>query len=323
MFRLSSLRLAKVLVLAEVAGGKVAPATLSAITAAAQVGPVTALVAGKDAQVVADALAKTKGVEEVLTTAGDHYDHGLPEEYAPLVASAVTTNGYTHVFAGTSAFGKNIIPRAAAKLDALAISEVTAIKDENTFVRQLYAGNAIATVKSADKVKFCTVRGTTFERAAPEGGSGKISEFPAVAASGKAKFVEDKISASDKPDLTTAATVVTGGRGIKNKENFKILEDLASSLHAAVGATRAIVDAGYAPNECRWARQGKTVAPNFYLACGVSGAIQHVAGMKDSKVIAVVNTDEDAPFFQIADYGIVEDLFKVVPALTEKINASK
>ncbi|EPY35917.1 electron transfer flavoprotein alpha subunit [Angomonas deanei] len=203
------------------------------------------------------------------------------------------------------------------------ISEITEVKDENTFVRQQYAGNAVTTVKSSDKVKFCTVRGTSFERAATEGGNGKVVEFAPAEASSKARFVEDKISKSDKVDLTTAATVITGGRGIKNKENFKILEDLAAPLGAGIGATRAVVDAGYAPNEMQVGQTGKTVAPNFYLAFGVSGAIQHVAGMKDSKVIAVVNTDEEAPFFQIADYGIVEDLFKVAPALTEKVKANK
>ncbi|EPY28245.1 electron transfer flavoprotein alpha subunit [Angomonas deanei] len=323
MFRVCSLQLAKALVLAEIAEGKIAPASLSAITAAAKVGPVTALAAGKNAKAAADILAKTKGVEEVLLVDGAQYDNGLAENFAPLIQSAIAKNGYTHVFAGTSAFGKNIIPRSAAKQNAMPISEITEVKDENTFVRQQYAGNAVTTVKSSDKVKFCTVRGTSFERAATEGGSGKVVEFAPAEASSKARFVEDKISKSDKVDLTTAATVITGGRGIKNKENFKILEDLAAPLGAGIGATRAVVDAGYAPNEMQVGQTGKTVAPNFYLAFGVSGAIQHVAGMKDSKVIAVVNTDEEAPFFQIADYGIVEDLFKVAPALTEKVKANK
>lgn len=315
--------LGKALVLAEVVNGAIAPTTLSAITAASKIGPVSALIAGKDTKAAAEALAKVTGVEEVLACNAAHYEHGLPEEVAPLIDSAIAKNGYTHVFAGTSAYGKNIIPRAAAKQACSPISEITEVKGEDIFVRHLYAGNAVATVKSADKVKYCTVRGTAFERATAEGGSGKVSEFPATPASGKSRFVEDKITANDRPDLTTAGVVIAGGRGMKSGENFKILEELATPLKAAVGATRAVVDAGYVPNELQVGQTGKTVAPNLYLACGVSGAIQHVAGMKDSKVIAVVNTDGDAPFFQIADYGIVEDLFKVVPALTEKVKASQ
>lgn len=323
MLRYSSTMLAKALVLAEIVNGKVAPCTLSAITAAAKVGPVTALVAGKDVKAIAATLAQVKGIEEVLATNGDHYENGLPEEFAPLIDSAIAANGYTHIFAGTSSYGKNIIPRAAAKQKCMPISEITGVKDENTFVRQMYAGNAISTVKSTDKIKYITVRGTSFDRAAAEGGSGKVTDLAATAASGTSRFVKDTISSSDKPDLTTAPIVISGGRGMKNGDNFKLLYDLAAPLNAAVGATRAVVDAGYVANEMQVGQTGKTVAPNFYLACGVSGAIQHVAGMKDSKVIGVVNTDEDAPFFQIADYGIVEDLFKVVPALTEKVKASK
>ncbi|KPI84890.1 putative electron-transfer-flavoprotein alpha polypeptide [Leptomonas seymouri] len=322
MLRFSSRMLGKVLVVAEMVNGKASPATLSAITAASQIGPVTALVAGSNAKAAAEVMTKVQSVADVLATAGDHYDHGMPEEYAPLVDAAVRTHGYTHVFAGTSAFGKNVVPRAAALAGCMPIAEITGVKGEDTFVRQTYAGNAITTVKSKDKVKFCTVRGTAFERAAAEGGSAKVADLAALPPVKKSKFVEDKLTTSDKPDLTTAATVISGGRGMKSGENFKVLDELATLLHAAVGATRAVVDAGYVPNEMQVGQTGKTVAPNFYLACGISGAIQHVAGMKDSKVIAVVNTDEEAPFFQIADYGIVEDLFKVVPALTEKVKAN-
>ncbi|CAC9502983.1 electron-transfer-flavoprotein - alpha polypeptide [Leishmania donovani] len=322
MLRATALSLGKALVIAEMVGGKVSPATLSAITGAAKVGPVAVLVAGASAKAEAQVLAKIKSVASVLVTVGEQYSHGLPEEYAPLIDVAVRANGYTHVFAGTSAFGKNVIPRAAARQSCMPIPEVTEIVDENTFVRQTYAGNAITTIKSSDKIKYCTLRGTAFERAELDGGSAAVAELAATPEVGKAKFLEDQLSTSDKPDLMTAATVISGGRGMKNGDNFKMLEELASPLNAAVGATRAVVDAGYVPNEMQVGQTGKTVAPNFYLACGISGAIQHVAGMKDSKVIAVVNTDEEAPFFQIADYGIVDDLFKVVPALTEKVKAA-
>ncbi|CAM39652.1 putative electron-transfer-flavoprotein, alpha polypeptide [Leishmania braziliensis MHOM/BR/75/M2904] len=319
MLRATALSLGKALVVAEMVGGKVSPATLAAITAASKVGPVTVLVAGASAKSEAQVLAKVKSVQNVLAVEAAQYSHGLPEEYAPLIDAVVRANSYTHVLAGTSAFGKNVIPRAAAKQCCMPIPEVTEIKDERTFVRQTYAGNAITTVKSSDKIMYCTLRGTAFPRAEVEGGSAEVVDFAATPAVGKAKFVADQISTSDKPDLATAATVISGGRGMKNGDNFKLLEELATPLRAAVGATRAVVDAGYVPNEMQVGQTGKTVAPNFYLACGISGAIQHVAGMKDSKVIAVVNTDPEAPFFQIADYGIVEDLFKVVPELTKRV----
>ncbi|KEG14555.1 putative electron-transfer-flavoprotein, alpha polypeptide [Trypanosoma grayi] len=310
--------LGKVLVVAEAQNGKILPATLAAVTAGAKIGPVSALVAGKSGAQVAAALAKVKGIAEVLVAQGDHYDNGLPEEYAPLVA-AVAKNGYTHVFAATSAFGKNVIPRAAAKEDTMPISEVTEVKDESTFVRHMYAGNVVSTVKSLDKVKYATIRGTSFDRAPLEGGSATTVNVDATPAVGKSKWIEDLVATSDKPDLLTAANVIVGGRGLKNGENFKLLYDLAEPLKAAVGATRAVVDAGFCANEMQIGQTGKTVAPNFYLGCGVSGAIQHVAGMKDSKVIAVINNDADAPFFQVADYGLVEDLFTAVPKLTDMV----
>ncbi|EKF39164.1 electron-transfer-flavoprotein, alpha polypeptide, putative [Trypanosoma cruzi marinkellei] len=308
----------KVLVVAEMHNGKVSPATLAAVTAGMKVGPVTALVAGKDATKTAADVAKVKGVENVLVAKGDHYENGLPEEYAPLIASVVK-DGYTHVFAGTSAFGKNVIPRAAAKADAMPISDVTEVKDDSTFVRLMYAGNVVCTVRSLDPVKYATIRSTSFERAPLDGGSAQTKEVEATKAEGKSKWIEDTVASSEKPDLQTAANVVVGGRGLKNAENFKILNELAEPLKAAVGATRAVVDAGYCPNEMQIGQTGKTVAPNFYLGCGVSGAIQHVAGMKDAKVIAVINNDADAPFFQVADYGLVEDLFVAVPKLTSLV----
>ncbi|KAH9586161.1 Electron transfer flavoprotein [Trypanosoma melophagium] len=319
MLRRTFQSLGKVLVVAEVHNGKITAGTLSAVTAGLKVGPVSALLAGKSGEKTAADLAKVKGVAEVLLAKGDHYDNGLPEEYAPLIA-AVAKDGYSHVFAPSSAFGKNILPRAAAKADAMPITDVTDIKDESTFVRNMYAGNVVCTVASSDSVKYATIRGTSFERVAVDGGSAAVKDVAAVpSAVGASKWVEDVVEKSDKPDLQTATNVIVGGRGLKNAENFKLLYDLAAPLKAAVGATRAAVDAGYCPNEMQIGQTGKTVAPNFYLGCGVSGAIQHVAGMKDSKVIAVINNDADAPFFQVADYGLVEDVFVAVPKLTEMV----
>lgn len=319
MFRLSSRLCGKALVIAESLDGKIVPATLAAITAATKVGSVTALSSGKDAKAIGELLAKVAGVTEVLVASGDSLHNGLPEELAPVVQSVVEKNAFTHVFAATSAFGKNIIPRVAAKCDAMPISDITAIESEDTFVRHMYAGNAVTTVKSSDKIKFATVRGTSFERANTAGGSASISDVATGDAVGKSKWVEDLIAKSDKPDLTTAPTVVAGGRGLKNGDNFKLLSELAAPLKAAVGATRAVVDAGYVPNDMQIGQTGKTIAPQLYIGAGISGAIQHVAGMKESKVIAVINTDADAPFFQVADYGLVGDLFEAVPTLTKLI----
>jgi electron transfer flavoprotein alpha subunit len=258
------------------------------------------------------------GVSEVLYSSSAAYENGLPEELAPLVKSVVETQGFSHVFAASSAFGKNIIPRVAGKCDSMPISDVTSISSEDTFVRQMFAGNAISTVKSSDAVKFATIRGTSFERAATEGGSATVKEVASTGAgAGKAVWVSDIVAnAGDKPELTTARVVVAGGRGLKSGDNFKLLNDLAAPLKAAVGATRAVVDAGFVPNDMQIGQTGKTIAPQLYIGAGISGAIQHVAGMKESKVIAVINTDADAPFFQVADYGLVADLFEAVPALT-------
>ena len=308
--------LGKSLVVAEVQGGNVAACTLSAITAAAKCGPVSALVAGADAAAAAQTLAKVQGVEEVFVANGAHYSNGLPEELAPLVVETTQKNGFTHVFAGTSALGKNVIPRAAAKLDSMPISDITGVSDEATFVRLTYAGNAVTSVKSSDKIICATVRGTSFERAA-EGGSAKVTEVADTAVVGTSKWVEDLVEKTDKPDLSTAATVISGGRGLKNGDNFKLLDELAAPLKAAVGATRAVVDAGYVANDMQIGQTGKVVAPELYIAVGLSGAIQHVAGMKDSKVIACINNDADAPIFTVSDYGLVADLFEAVPKMTE------
>ena len=310
--------LGKSLVLAESYNGKIVSATKAAITAAGKLGPVTALVAGKDSKALAEQLASLKGVEEVFYATGDHFTTGLPEELTPLVQSVVKAHSFTHVIAATSAFGKNIIPRAAAQADSMPLSEVVGIVDEATFVRSTYAGNAITTVKSSDSVKYATVRATAFDRA-PEGNSAKITEVPSTAAVNKSTWIKDAVAVSDKPELDSAAVVLGGGRGLKNGENFKLLFDLASPLKAAVGCTRAVVDAGWCPNDMQIGQTGKTVAPSLYMGFGVSGAIQHVAGMKDSKVIAAVNTDADAPLFQIADYGLVGDLFDAVPKLTAMV----
>jgi len=317
MFRYTARALGKSLVIAESLNGAVVPATFAAVTAAAKVGPVTALASGADAAKIAEQLAKVAGVTEVLVATGAA--NGLPEELAPVVKKAVEAQSFTHVFAATSAFGRNVVPRVAAKFDSMPIADITGINSEDTFVRQVYAGNAITTVKSLDKVKFVTVRGTAFDRAPAEGGSAKVTDFGAIEPSKTAKWVEDIIAKSDKPELTTAAVVVAGGRGLKNGENFKLLDELAAPLKAAVGATRAVVDAGFVPNDMQIGQTGKTIAPTLYIGAGISGAIQHVAGMKESKVIAVINNDGDAPFFQVADYGLVEDLFTAVPALTKLV----
>lgn len=320
MFRRTFNTLGKALVVAEVTSGKIAPATLAAITAASKCGPVSALIAGSDAKAVGAQLAKVAGVTEVLVAASDAYGNGLPEALAPLVAETTKAKGFTHVFAGTSAFGKNVIPRAAAKLDSMPISDITAVVDESTFVRLTYAGNAVNTTKSSDAIKFATVRGTSFDRAATEGGNATVTEIAAGAASTTSKWIQDIIATSDKPALETAKTVVSGGRGLKNADNFKLLDNLAKPLGAAVGATRAVVDAGYCPNDMQIGQTGKVVAPQLYLAIGLSGAIQHVAGMKDSKVIAAINTDADAPIFAVSDYGLVADLFDAVPTMTRLVS---
>ena len=313
--------LGKALVLAEVSAGKLTANTLAAVTAASKIGDVTALVAGKDAKAAAAQLAKVAGVSAVLATEAPQYDNGLPEEVAALLIETVKAGSFTHVVAATSAFSKNAVPRAAVTFDSAVISDVAEIKGEDTFVRNTYAGNVVSTVKSADAVKFITVRPTSFERAAAEGGSAAVSDAATVAPKGTSKWVKDETVKSDKPELTAAPVVVSGGRGLKNKENFKLLDELAAPLKAAVGATRAVVDAGFCPNDMQVGQTGKVVAPNLYFAVGLSGAIQHVAGMKDSKVIVAINTDADAPIFQVADYGLVADLFDAVPKLTEKLKA--
>lgn len=245
---------------------------------------------------------------------------GLPENYAPLLAENIKSGGYTHILCGHTAFGKNLMPRVAAILDRQPISDITAIENENTFVRPIYAGNAIATVESTEDIKLITIRGTAFAAAPAEGGKGEIVEGVDPKAACSTEWVSEDLAKSDRPDLATADKVVSGGRGLKSKEEFdRIMTPLADSLGAAIGASRAAVDSGYADNSLQVGQTGKVVAPTLYLCAGISGAIQHLAGMKDSKVIAAINKDADAPIFQVADVGLVGDLFEVVPELTEKL----
>lgn len=249
---------------------------------------------------------------------------GLPETFAPLLVDNIRNGGYTHIIAGHTAFGKNVMPRVAALLDAQQISDVIAIESESTFIRPIYAGNAIATVESLDPIKVITVRGTAFPAAASEGGSGSIEVGTDPNPETSTEWISEDLTKSDRPDLATAGRVVSGGRGLKSKEDFdKIVVPLADSLGAAIGASRAAVDSGYADNSLQVGQTGKVVAPELYLAIGISGAIQHLAGMKDSKVIAAINKDSDAPIFQVADVGLVGDLFSEVPKLTEELNKIK
>ena len=315
--------MANILVIADHDGASLKPATLNAVTAASKIasgigGDIHILVAGKGAQAAAEAASKVTGVAKVLLADDAAYEHQLPEDVAPLVMSTVK-GGYGHVLAGATSVGKNLLPRVAALLDVAAISDVTAVVSADTFERPIYAGNAIATVRSADAVKVITVRTTAFETAAAEGGSAAVESVSGAGAAGLSSFVSAELTKSERPELTAARVVVSGGRGMQSGENFPLLEALADKLGAAVGASRAAVDAGFVPNDYQVGQTGKIVAPELYIAVGISGAIQHLAGMKDSKVIVAINKDEEAPIFQVADYGLVADLFKAVPELRAHI----
>ncbi len=306
-----------VLLLAEITDGVLnVDATSKAVTAGAELGPVTVLCAGAQANDAAKAAAGITGVAKVLCTEDASLGHRLAEPTAALIVSLA--GDYTHIVAPATTDAKNILPRVAALLDVMVISEVTAIVDADTFERPIYAGNAIQTVKSADKIKVMTIRTSTFAVAAA-GGSASVETISAAPNPGLSEWVEDKVAASDRPDLTSAKVVVSGGRGVGSSDDFKIIEALADKLGAAVGASRAAVDSGYAPNDWQVGQTGKVVAPDLYIAVGISGAIQHLAGMKDSKVIVAINKDEEAPIFQVADYGLVGDLFTIVPELSGKI----
>ena len=306
-----------VLLIAETHGVDLATdATAKAVTAAKAMGEVTVLVAGSGISGAADAAAKLDGVAKVLKADDAAYAHGLAEPLADLIVSLA--GDYSHIVAPATASAKNVMPRVAALLDVMVISDVSAVIDADTFERPIYAGNAMQTVKSSDKVKIVTVRTSTFE-AAGEGGAASVADAAAAGDKGLSAWVEDKVAASDRPELTSAKIVVSGGRGVGSEDDFKIIAALADKLGAAVGASRAAVDSGFAPNDWQVGQTGKVVAPDLYIAVGISGAIQHLAGMKDSKVIVAINKDEEAPIFQVADFGLVADLFDAVPELTEKL----
>jgi electron transfer flavoprotein alpha subunit len=307
-----------ILIVADHDNATLKAATLHAVTAAQKIGgDIHVLVAGAGARPAAEAVAKVAGVAKVLLAEAPALEHQMAETVAPLVAGLA--KGYSHVLATATSAGKNLLPRVAALLDVQQISEITAVDSPDTFERPIYAGNAIATVQSSDPIKVITVRGTAFEAAAAEGGSAAIEAVEAKADAGLSSFVGQELSKSERPELTSARIIISGGRAMGSSENFKILEGIADHLGAAIGASRAAVDAGYVPNDYQVGQTGKVVAPDLYIAVGISGAIQHLAGMKDSKVIVAINKDEEAPIFQVADYGLVGDLFKLIPELEAEL----
>ena len=306
-----------VLLLAEIVGGEISlDQTGKALSAALSLGEVTVLCASEGCSAAAAAVAKLEGVKKVLCADDPSYGNGLAEPTADLIISMASD--YDHIVAPATSNAKNILPRVAALLDAMIITDVTRVIDAETFERPIYAGNAIQTVKSNDAKKILSIRTAGFETTS-ETGSAPIETVSSVANPQLSEWVEDKVQTSDRPELTSAKIVVSGGRGVGSEESFAIIETLADKLNAAVGASRAAVDSGYAPNDWQVGQTGKVVAPSLYIACGISGAIQHLAGMKDSKVIVAINKDEEAPIFQVADYGLVADLFDAVPELTEAL----
>ena len=309
-----------VLVIAEHDNDEVRTATLNAVTAAREIDTdVDLLVAGSGCAGVADECSSIQGVTRILLVDDPAYEHDLPENLSPLVQSLAER--YSHVLAPASTFGKSLLPRVAARLDVQQISDISDIESADTFVRPIYAGNALATVQSTDSVKLITIRTTAFDAAPTEGGSAAIEKIEAVACPALAEFLGQELTPSERPELTSAGIVISGGRGMQSGDNFAMLERIADKLGAAVGASRAAVDAGYVPNDYQVGQTGKVVAPNLYIAVGISGAIQHLAGMKDSKVIVAINKDEEAPIFQIADYGWVADLFTAIPELEAALDA--
>jgi len=314
-------RNASTLVVAEHSGEKLTPITLHAVTAAAKVGgEVAALIAGENCGPALQELSKVKGLSKILVAEDAAYKGFLPEVMAPLVIASQKQFDFTHIAAGATAFGKGLLPRVAALLDVAPLSDVTGVDSEDTFERTIYAGNAVCKVKSKDPIKVFTVRGTAFDAAETTDSAVTSESAPsAEKANELSAWEKQELSKSDRPELTSAKVVVSGGRGLKSGDNFKLLFDLADKLNAAVGASRAAVDAGYCANDMQVGQTGKMVAPELYIAVGISGAIQHLAGMKDSKLIVAINKDPEAPIFQVADYGIVADLFKAVPEMTEKI----
>ena len=307
-----------VLVIAEHDNASLKPATLHTVTAASAIGgDIDVLVAGAGCGAAAEEAARIPGVAKVLVAEAAALEHRVAEEIAPLIVKLAPN--YSHVLAAATTSGKNVMPRAAALLDVQQISDISGGESADTFVRPIYAGNALATVQSSDSVKLITVRTTAFDLAPAEGGSAAVETIDAEAETGLSKFVGAALTESERPELTSARVVISGGRGMQSGENFAMLEKVADKLGAAVGASRAAVDAGYVPNDYQVGQTGKVVAPDLYIAVGISGAIQHLAGMKDSKVIVAINKDEEAPIFQVADYGLVADLFQAVPELEEAL----
>ena len=313
-----------ILVIAEQAEGELNVQTLNAIAAAKEIansggGDIDVLLAGQNCGAAAEAASKIEGVSKVLKADSAEYAHGLAENLAPLVVKLA--GNYSHLLAVANTFGKNLMPRVSALLDVQQISDISGVESADTFVRPIYAGNAMATVQSGDPIKVITVRTTAFEPVAAEGGSAAIEDVESVGDAGLSSFVGQELTQSDRPELTSARIVISGGRGMQSGDNFVMLERLADKLGAAVGASRAAVDAGFVPNDYQVGQTGKVVAPDLYIAVGISGAIQHLAGMKDSKVIVAINKDEEAPIFQVADYGLVADLFQAVPELEKELGS--
>lgn len=307
-----------ILILAEHDNKSLKPATLNTVTAATQIGAdVHLLVVGFECQIVVEQASQVAGVSKVLVADNAVYEHQLAENVSKLVVDIAS--GYGHILAPATTTGKNTLPRVAALLNVAQLSDVIKVESADTFVRPIYAGNAIATVKTTDAVKVLTVRSTGFDAAASTGGNAEREVLSQVIASDRSRFVKEQLAESDRPELTAANVIISGGRGMGNGENFKLLEGVADKLGAAIGASRAAVDAGFVPNDLQVGQTGKTVAPDLYIAVGISGAIQHLAGMKDSKVIVAINKDEDAPIFQVADYGLVADLFDAVPELEKSL----
>jgi len=309
-----------ILLLADHDNASLKSATLHAVTAAKQIGgDIHLLVAGANAGAAAQAAAAVTGVSKVLHADAPYLASPVAENVAATVVALTKAGGYSHVFAAATGFGKGVMPRVAALLDVSQVSEIISVASPDTFVRPIYAGSAFATVQSKDAIKVITVRATGFDAAPATGGSAAIESVAAAPDGGLSKVTGQELTKSDRPELTSARIVVSGGRGLASGENFKMLEALAEKLHAAIGASRAAVDAGYVPNDYQVGQTGKIVAPDLYVAIGISGAIQHLAGMKDSKVIVAINKDPEAPIFQIADYGLVGDLFELVPQLTAEL----
>ena len=306
-----------ILVIAEHDNSSLKPATLNTVTAASEIGgDIDILVAGSGCQAVADAAAQIAGVQKVILADHTCYEHQIAESMAPLIAEL--GKSYSHILAAATTGGKNFLPRAAALLDVDQISDIIEVKSADTFVRPIYAGNALATVQTEDAIKVITVRTTAFAEA-EQGGSASVEASDFVVEQTMATFIEEQLSESERPELTAAKVIISGGRGMQNGENFVLLEKVADKLGAAIGASRAAVDAGFVPNDYQVGQTGKIVAPELYIAVGISGAIQHLAGMKDSKVIVAIKKDEEAPIFQVADYGLVADLFKVLPELEQAL----